>query len=253
MIVDPFALPDGADRAGDVYDGPFERASWPSRLTAHVVSPGEGDDPRVAGYAIAADLARHHGIADLAWLALRGELPTSAQRAALDTALVLLAPVHIGEAPAHAAYLARLAGGPPAATIAVGALALSEQAAHERAELAPWLAWLQAPSGPVPDVARQPQPSAAWPDIQATLSTSMRSWFGAPAALPDVPLRRIACAHAILHHLGVREALALETLAAWARLPAVIAEAGFARAGVVRDFPTRLPDYQYVDDRGAAS
>jgi hypothetical protein len=253
VIVDPFAMPEPGDgEAAAVYEGPFERTPWPSQLVAHVVSPGDSDDRRIAGYAVAADLARYHGIADVAWLALRGELPDATQREALDTALVLMAPVHVGEAPTHAAYLARLAGGPEAATVAVGALALSEQVAGERHELAAWLAWLDAPEGPVPEVARLAAVSATWRASQAALSTRLRRWFGDAGALPEVPLRRLACAHAILFRLGVREPLALETLAVWARLPAVIAEAAFARAGVVRDFPTRLPDYQYVDDHGAS-
>ncbi|HVV85326.1 MAG TPA: hypothetical protein VHE35_19825, partial [Kofleriaceae bacterium] len=35
-----------------------------------------------------------------------------------------------------------------------------------------------------------------------------------------VPLTRIACAHALLHRLGLRGPLAVEAVSLWARLPA---------------------------------
>ncbi len=113
MIVDPFELPpmaltatatattDDAPAPAATYVGPFDREAWPARLAAPVVSPGP--EPRLHGYAVAGDLARFYGAIDVTWLVLRGELPTAAERAAFDVAMVLLAPVSVGEAPAHAA------------------------------------------------------------------------------------------------------------------------------------------------------
>jgi hypothetical protein len=257
MMIDPFELPDAASAR---YAGPFERVPWPSRLVARVVGLGDGngagaaepEERRINGYAVAADLARHHGPVETAWLALRGELPTTAERAALAAALVLLAPVHIGEAPAHAAYLGRMAGGAPATTVAIGAIGCAEQAAHEHRALAPWRAWLEGGGGPVPEVACAATGASAWRIAQADLDVRMREWFGGARGLPEVMLRRVACAHAILVRLGAADELAYVTLATMARLPAVIAEAAHARAGDFRDYPTRLPDYRYVDDEGAA-
>lgn len=244
MKADPFELP-----PPDRYEGPFERWQCPERLTAHVVGV-DGDARRIAGYAVEDDLARHCGVAEVAWLALTGELPAATARAALDAALVLLAPVHIGEAPAHAAYLGRMSGGGAAVTVSIGAIGLAELAEHEHRELAPWLAWIErGGTGPVPEVALAGGPVT---EAQRALDGRMRGWFGSGGGLPDVPLRRVACAYAILFRLGLRDLLAIATLATCARLPAVIAEAAHARAGDVRPYPTHLPNYQYVDDQGAA-
>ena len=249
MSADPVTPPTAGEPAGGParYVGPFDRAEWPARLAAHVVSP---DEPaRIHGYEVAGDLARHYGVADVTWLTLRGELPTASERAAFDAALVLLAPVHVGQAPAHAAVLARIAGAPPGANLAIGAVGLGEQAGHERAALAPWLAWLESPVGPVPACALTDAPDD---DARRLLDERMRGWFGPQRGLPDAPLSRLACAHALLHRLGLRGALVVETVLVWARLPAVIAEAARVRAGAIRSYPTQLPDYQYVDEQGAS-
>lgn len=248
------------DGGPGVYVGPFDREAWPERLAARVVSP---DATRVQGYDVAGDLARHYGIADVAWLAICGELPDETQRAAFGTALVLLAPTHLGQAPAHAAALSRLIGALPAATVGVAAVGLGELARSERDALAPWLRWLDAAAaaeahaagevGEVPACARAaPRDAIESIDAQRWLDAQLRSWFGDARGLPDVPLHRPAIAYAILHRLGLTEPLAVEALATWARLPAVIAEAASLRPGAIRAYPARVPDYRYVDDEGAA-
>lgn len=251
MIVDPFEPPPSVTTGDDApapYVGPFDREAWPDKLVAHAVAPG--DDARIHGYAVAGDLARHYGVADVAWLSLRGELPTVRDRAAFEVALVLLAPVHIGQAPSHAAFLSRIAGAPPSATIAIGAVGLGEQAAAERTALAPWLAWLDAPSGPVPACALTTE-TLDGAAARRWLDGQLRDWFGADRGLPFAPLSRAACALAVLHRLGLHDPLVAEAIAVWARLPSVIAEAAPAKAAAVRGYPARLPDYQYIDDRGA--
>jgi len=242
--------PAPAAAAPATYVGPFEREPFPDRLPARVVAPGA--DARIHGYHVAGDLARHHGVADLLWLALRGDLPTEAQRAALEIACVLLAPVHVGQAASHAAFLARIAGATAGATLAIATVGLGELVRHEHDTLAPWFAWLER-GGAVPDVARAADPSDEAVAAQRWLDGRMRAWFGAERGLPSVALTRVACAHALLHALGLRGPLVVETIAVWARLPVIAAEAAHARAGAVRMYPARLPDYQYVDGAGATS
>jgi hypothetical protein len=234
------------------YVGPFEREEFPTRLTARVVDPGV--DARIHGYHVAGDLARHHGMSDLVWLALRGELPGEGERAALDVACVLLAPVHLGQAPTHAAYLSRIAGATAGATLAIASVGLGELVRHEREALAPWLAWLeQGGAGAVPACALAAATSDEAAAAQRWLDGRMRAWFGVDRGLPKPPLTRVACAYALLHHLGLRGPLAIETVTLWARLPAVAAEAAQASIGAVRQYPARLPDYRYVDGEGVAA
>ncbi len=259
MYVDPFdpRLPEPADAElpatpvapALTYSGPFDREAFPARLTARVVEPGA--DARIHGYHVAGDLARHHGVADLLWLTLRGELPTDAQRAALEIACLLLAPVHVGQAPSHAAYLSRISGAPAGATLAIAAVGLGELVRHERETLAPWLAWLER-GGPVPDAALDADAGDEATAAQRWLDRRMRAWFGAEHGLPPVAVTRVAQAYALLHHLGLRGPLAVETIAVWARLPVVAAEAAHARPGAIDSYPARLPDYQYVDGQGGS-
>jgi hypothetical protein len=245
ILARPAPAPPAAPLA---YHGPFDREAFPERITARVVEPGA--DARIHGYHVAGDLARHHGVADLLWLALRGDLPTEGQRAALEVACVLLAPVHLGQAPSHAAYVSRISGAPAGATLAIGAVGLGELVRQERETLAPWTAWLER-GGAVPAVAIADGAGDEAIAAQRWLDSRVRAWFGPERALPAVPLTRVAQAYALLHHLGLRGPLALETIAVWARLPVVAAEASHARPGAIDAYPARLPDYQYVDAQGA--
>jgi hypothetical protein len=104
----------------------------------------------------------------------------------------------------------------------------------------------------VPSVVCVATSTGAWRTAQNELNARMLGWFGSTGGLPDLALRRVACAHALLVRLAVTDELAYVTLAVIARLPAVIAEAAHARAGDFRDYPSRLPDYRYIDDDGVA-
>lgn len=105
---------------------PFDEHVWPSTLTARVVSPGA--DPRIHGYAVESDLARHYRFSDVVFLSLTGELPTDEQSRTFERALILLSPITIAEAPSHAASLSRVCDASHSAVIGTGAIALAEQA-----------------------------------------------------------------------------------------------------------------------------
>ena len=92
-------------------DGPLDSgASFPARLTARVVTPGER--PRVHGYDVEGDLALHYQPTDLLFLLLMGELPTPAVSRAFSVVLMFLAPVSVAHASTHAAVVGRLCGAP---------------------------------------------------------------------------------------------------------------------------------------------
>lgn len=225
----------------------LDRVAFPPRLVAHVVEPGE--DPRIHGYAVADDLARHAGLADLAWLALTGELPTDGEREALTAALILLAPLHVGESPAHAGVLARVAGAPDEVVPAIVAVALGQRIAAELRALAPLFAWLREPSGPPPVAAVIADPTDDQRARHARLAADSARWFGPARALPrEVVFTREAAAYALLHRLGAADPQRLHALVTWARLPVALAEAARAPMGGVLDYPANLPAYRYVED-----
>ena len=235
-----------------LYEGPFDREQWPDRLPATVVDAR--GERRIHGYCARGDLADGHGIAAVAWLALRGELPSTSEHEAFNTALVLLAPVHVGESGSHAALLARIVGSRPSAIVSVAATALAEQGRSERESLAAWTAWLDAPAAnlaEIPPCALEREPSPEAIEDQRALAARTTTWFGDARALPEAPvLSRIACAHALLHRLGFRDPYAIEAVVVWARLLVVIAESTTVPIGGFREYPARLPDYRYVDDEG---
>ncbi len=105
---------------------PFDEHAWPAKLTARVVSPEP--DPRIHGYAVRSDLARHYRFSDVVFLSLTGELPTEEQSSTFEQALILLAPISVAEAPSHAASLARVCDASHSAVLGTGAIALAEQA-----------------------------------------------------------------------------------------------------------------------------
>ena len=229
------------------YEGLLDRVVFSPRLTAHVVEPTA--DPRIHGYAVEADLARNVGFVDVGWLALTGELPDASEREALTTALILLAPLHVGEAPAHAGVLARVAGAPDEVVPAIAVIALGQRIAAELRAFAPLFQWLREPVGPLPAVAVLAEPTDEQRERQRIVAAASARWFGPERALPDAPvLTREATAYALLHRLGVADPPRLQAFATWARLPVILAEAACMASGAINEYPGDLPPYRYVED-----
>ena len=84
----------------EVWTGPLDAAEWPEKLTARVVTAGAR--PRLHGYDVEADLARHYSFTEMVLLSLTGNLPTAQEARAFDVALQFAAPVSVQEAPTHA-------------------------------------------------------------------------------------------------------------------------------------------------------
>ena len=227
--------------------GLLDRVPFPDNFSAYVVEPT--DDPRVHGYTVQSDLSRHVGPEALTWLALMGELPTAAEHAALAAALVWLAPLHVGEGPAHAAVLARMAGTPDESLPAVVTVALGQLIAAEVATLTPLFHWLASDRrAPVPEIAVASSPEAGSAAAYAWMAAESVRWFGPERALPlGVVLTRVATAYAVLALLGVTDLPRLLALSSWARLPLLLAEARHHAVGAVMTYPTHVPPYQYEE------
>jgi hypothetical protein len=232
------------------YEGILDRVVFPATLTAHVVEPTA--DPRIHGFAVQADLAHHASFLDVGWLALTGELPSNVERTALSTALILLAPLHVGDGPVHAAVLSRIAGAPDDAVPGVATVALGQLTRTELHMLEPFFGWLTSPAGELSAVctdAVEPHPTAAQVEAHEALAAASAEWFGAERALPASPvLTRVAAAHALLFHLGIRDSPRLHALTIWARLPVALAEAACTTRGAFMSYPADLPAYRYVED-----
>ena len=112
--------------SAEEFVGPLEgSAAFPERLTARVVTPGER--PRVHGYDVEGDLARHYQPSDLLFLMLKGELPPPAASRAFAVASMFLTPVSVAHASTHAAVVGRLCGATPRSSFGVAAIGAAEQ------------------------------------------------------------------------------------------------------------------------------
>lgn len=220
--------------------GPVESLPTAQTLPARVVSPGPS--PRVHGYDVQSDLSVNYSVADVAFLALTGELPGDHVGRALDVVALFVGPLCVSVAPTHAATLTQLCGAPPRAVVSMAALGLSERAQAIVSEHANFLSWLDAPSGPPPAIALANDTGEA---ATTRLCAALRATADQIPALRH-PLTLSAGAIATLHWCGLRTVGALVAFFAWASMPFVCAEALTMKAGNFRDYPLLLPDFTYV-------
>ena len=222
--------------------GPLETGQFPDHLTARVVTPGA--QPRIHGYDVESDLARHYSPSAVAFLAVTGELPTPETAEALDTILVFASPVSVACAPTHAAVLARLCGGDSSSILSVAAITLAEQIKYLLNEHETFLSWLKTTTGDIPEGFR----AVDQEDIDAVqrLDVALRGVGLQVPVLARGPSRNAAIL-AALHACGLRARRQYEALLAWTRLPVVLAEALAEHATNFRHYPINLPHYVYEE------
>lgn len=223
--------------------GPGETFPYPDTLPAHVVDGGAS--PRIHGYAVYGDLARHASFGEVALLTLLGEEPPPERARAFDVALVCLAPLSLADAAVHAASLARMTAGRHQAVLATGGIALAERAAWLVDRHAALLAWVGDRAGPVPDDAR------ARPDELASLALARAAVAEAGLAVPALAhdLSLDAAMLAVLRACGLRERWQLEAALVLAWTPALAAEAACARPYAFKDYPFNTPPFVYEGSR----
>jgi len=223
-------------------DGPIDSVTWPAQLVARVVTPGA--EPRIHGYAVEDDLARHYGLGENVLLTLTGRMPSDADAAALGAALAFSMPVHVGESPVHAAVVARMCGATPGGVLGVGVLALTEQARSIVEATREAVTWAADPAGPPPESvrARDANESASVARLAVALAR-----YGRDVPELEADLSRDAAIVVVLHRVGLEHDWQKETALVLARLPALSAEAHAAAPGSFREYPMDLPAFRYRD------
>ena len=192
---------------------PFDRASWPDKITAKVVEPGE--NPRLHGYDIQGDLAKHYRWSEAFFLSLTGELPKDEFAPALDIALIFLSSISVNEAPAHAAVLAGFCGTPTNTATSIVAITLAEQA---RTIIARYLK----EKG---QRAVSPRPPEQLTPMQQRLAE-----IGLPVAMAGDYDNMAFAALSVLENCGLSKPGQLEAAWVMARLPVALAEASIVLA-----------------------
>jgi hypothetical protein len=225
--------------------GPLEDgASFPAHLTARVVTPGER--PRVHGYDVEGDLARHYQPSDLLFLLLTGELPSAPVSRAFAVVLMFLAPVSVAHASTHAAVVGRLCDAPARSMFGVAAIGAAEHACSLLDEHTELFAWLLAARGPLPARFRARDES----DVAAVERLTMAlepSGFSIPS-LAEGPSRDAALL-LVLFALGFTSRERLEAAIMLARLPSGIAEALAERPTNFGSYPINLPRFTYTESQ----
>jgi hypothetical protein len=211
--------------------GPLDDTTWPEKLTARVVAPGS--TPRIHGYDVESDLARHYSWAETILLTLTGELPTPASLRAFEIAMHFLAPAPVNEAPTHATVVARVCNVFTSALVGTAAITLAEQA-HQIVCM------------PVAEAGSPRGPSTS-ESVERLRAALRHAGLTIPGTEGEVG--RTQALLATLSFAGLGRAELQEAAIVLARLPCAIAEAFATPAHSYRDYPVQLPDVRYVEER----
>ena len=233
--------------------GPVDDGKWPLELTARVVdetgvdADGKRGAPRIHGYDVHDDLARHFSFAEVVLTSLTGIAPTKDVGRAFEIALTFLSPASIAHAPAHAASLAQMCGSRPAGVLGVACLGLTEEGRwllDTHAELLVWLADAH-------DSKRAPPASACATNDDDRAAVSRLRALVAPLVVPglDADLALDAALLAVLFACGLRSRESIEPALLIARVACATAEAFAVKPAAFREYPMNNPPFRYEDHR----
>jgi hypothetical protein len=216
--------------------GPIESHPWPTELEAFAVD-ASGASPRLHGYDVESDLARHYRFSDIVYLGLVGELPDDARSRAFEIALSFLVPMSVAEGPIHAAALAGFFGSPPSGVLTTAAVTLADDAADV----------IEASASIAGEL---PEALQATSDAERASVARLRDLV---EGLVDVDVlarnpRRDVALLAVLRACGLHTPLQLGAAVTLARLPAAVAEAA-PRSSVdfVQKYPLTTPPFVYEE------
>lgn len=218
----------------------LDTREWQTSLRAHVVMPSS--PPRLHGYDAEGDLARRGtSPSELLLLLLTGELPSRAAVRALDVATTFLAPVLVGDAPAHAAVIARICACPTSAVVGTAAVATALRASRTVAAHTELLAWLPGIYGAPPESCCGS--SADAPRVARLRAAIASTGLEVPALVHD--LTSTAALLAVLHACGLDRAERMEVALTMAQLPCAVAEALCHTPADLSSYPVNLPPFRY--------
>jgi hypothetical protein len=224
----------------------FDDQPWPATLAARAV---DTSPPRLFGYAIEDDLARHYAWHETLLLALTGALPSTEVGRAFGVAMTYASVTSVAEAPTHAASLVRLCMSSVGAVLGTGVIGSAEQARSLVHGWAPLLEWLAAEaSGALPAcaAAKTKEDDEAVERLRLTLGEIP---FDVPALALGVS--REGALLALLYACGLHRAETIEVALSVAKIPTVLAEALAMPQGNFRQYPMNLPRFEYVEGKGA--
>jgi hypothetical protein len=221
-------------------EGPVERIPLPSALAARVVD--RGPPRRIHGFAVGDDLAPGYSFAEIVLLSLTGRPPTEGEGRAFEVVLAFSSAIDVGEAPAHAAALARLCASATKNVVGVGAMVLAEHVAARLRELAPLWPWLEDRTLELPTLARAPA-SRELAELRAALPEPWCT-HAIFACSPSLEAALVA----ILYDVGLVRAERMVAALTIAGLATTCAEGFAVKPMNLRGYPMSTPPFHYVED-----
>ena len=219
--------------------GPIEDQTWATQLQSHVVTPEAS--PRIHGYDVEGDLAKHYSFADTMMLCVLGEIPSDSKRRAIEIAMQFLAPMSIAHAPTHAGMLTRLCGATTSASFAAGAFLLGEDARTIVEAHASWISWLRTSAG---------SPDSFTPNNDADRASVVRlghaiAETGVVVRGLDLKVTKLAAILAVFVACGATTPGQLELFLILGRLACVGAEVLATTPTQFRTYPINLPPFRF--------
>lgn len=174
-------------------------------------------------------------------LTLTGELPSPMQVTRYERALQLAAMMDVGEAPCHAARLARVQRARPHSVASVACISLANRAQSMITHTEAMMAWVEDPSVGL-DPAR-PHRLVGEQSVSAT--AALRGFRDELlCVLQEHEPSLDECIIALLHLSGLTQAWQKEAALTMAGIPMAMAEAFFAPARLSQ-YPVHVPRFEY--------
>lgn len=210
-------------------------ASFP----AHVVEPGP--TPRLHGYGLHDDLARHYTFAESILLALTGELPERNAGRAFSVAMTFLMDTPITEAATHAARVCVVGKGGIGSVASVGALGVVAQCQRDAQDFDAVLAAIE--------VGRVPRELAAHSYRERLAVARLRTalpWPELGLLASDIAL--LPAILATLIRCGIRSEELATVALIHGRLVSTLAEGFGSGDRSFSGLPAKLPEFFYVSE-----
>lgn len=231
-------------RAPSTRSGPIDDRTWPDKLTAHVVKPG--NQPLIHGYDVQSDLIQHYNFSELILLALTGEPPSREIGRAFEIALIFAAPISIAEAPVHAASLSQLVNSRGHGTLGLIGIGLAEQTHYLVESYGDLIEWFGNPEHPFPEAfcAKDHGEQEAVQRLKEALSDT--------GIQPKGLQHNVSLFGGLLnvfYSCGLQSKSQIETAFMLARFACAAAEAFAVKPLDFKSYPIDLPPFRYIGDR----
>jgi hypothetical protein len=218
----------------------FSHPRFATQLEARVVDTS-GEEPRIHGFGVRSDLARHFSFADVIALSLTGVEPSERASDALRRALVVLSPTDVGSAPAHLGVLVHLVSRDYASSVASASALLAERAAATLAERAELLQALREGREPAATASQLEAANAEGEEVAGLFAQcsdfAQTPWFAR--------LDATSAALVVLFECGLVENWQLQSALFLAWCPCTMAELGTRGSDPIESYPINLPKFRY--------